>query len=196
MNRLAWLVCGVALLMSPSTVLGQRRGEGRSSGGGRPVAGLSNPDDTSGFKRAIALQASPEQIDQFHRLTESAEAARKSAQDILQVSKTASQPDFSHYTKPLSDQMEAIQSDNAKFLQSFSAAQKSGLKSVTKKLGKTNSAVIKQSKTLNRRLGHPGIDGKQVTIIAERLDKVLGDLQTRQLAVGGEMGIQGESRQR
>jgi hypothetical protein len=192
MNRLACLICGIVLLMSAFTVVAQRRG-GRGASEGRPLAGTSSPDDTSGFKRAVALQATPEQMAQFHRLTKSAEAARKSAQDILQVSKTASQPDLSHYANPLSNAMEEILSDNEKFLQSFSTIQKSGLKSVTKKLGKTNFEVTKQSKALTRRLGRPGINGKQLTLVAERLNKALADLQTRQLAVGNEMGIQDEA---
>ena len=88
--------------------------------------------------------------------------------------------------------MEEAQTDNENFLQSFLAVQKSGLKDVTKKLGKTNSDVTKQSEALTRELGHSGIDGKQIAGAAEKLERSLRDFQTKQLAVGAEMGIQGE----
>jgi hypothetical protein len=191
MNRLATLVCGIVLLLSPNTLLAPRRG-GHGASTGSPPTGVSNTDDLKDFNRAFALQATPDQVIQFHRLTKSIQAARKGAQDLLQVAENASKPDLFHYTNPLPSAVEEAQADNEQFLQSFSAAQKSGLKNLTKKLGKANSDVTKQSKALTRGLGHSGIDGKQIEGVAEKLDKALNDFQTKQLAVGIEMGIQGE----
>jgi hypothetical protein len=190
-NRLTWLVCGIVLLMSPHTVLAQRRG-GHGAGAGRPPTGVSNTDDLKDFKRAVALQATPDQVIQFQRLTKSTQAARKGAQDLLQLAENASNPNLFHSTNPLTSAVEEAQTDNEQFLQSFSAVQKSGLKDVTKKLGKANSDVTKQSKALNRGVGHSGIDGKQIAGVVDKLDKALSDFQTKQLAVGIEMGIHGE----
>jgi CHAT domain-containing protein len=144
------------------------------------------------FKRAVALQATPDQVVQFQRLTKSTQAARKSAQDIQQLAESANQPDLFRYPNPLTSAVEEAQTDNEQFLQSFSAVQKSGLKDLTKKLGKANSDVTKQSKALTRGLGHSRIDGKQIAGVVEKLDKALSDFQTKQLAVGTEMGIPGE----
>ena len=94
--------------------------------------------------------------------------------------------------KPLTSAVQEAQTDNEHFLQSFSAVQKSGLKDVTKKLGKANSDVTKQSKALTQGLGHSGIEAKQIAGVVEKLDKALSDFQTKQLAVGTEMGIQRE----
>src|SRR4030081_2651064 len=58
MNRLIWLVCGIALLMNPHTLVAQRRG-GRGAGTARAPAGVSTPDDLKDFKRAVALQGTP-----------------------------------------------------------------------------------------------------------------------------------------
>ena len=190
-NRLTWLVCGIVLLLNPPALLAQHRG-GRGAGAGRPATGASNTDDLKDFKRAVALQASPDQVIQFQRLTKSTQAARKGAQDLLQLAEGASKPDLFHYTDPLTSAVEQAQTDNEQFLQSFSGVQKSGLKDVTKKLGKANSDVTKQSKALARGVGHSGIDARQIAGVAEKLDKALSDFQTRQLAVGTEMGIQGE----
>jgi len=191
MNRLIWLVCGIALLMNPHTLVAQRRG-GRGAGTARTAGGVSTPDDLKDFKRAVALQATPDQALQFRRLTESTQAARKSAQDLSQLAEKASKTDLLRSTNPLASALEEVQTDNQIFLRSLSAAQKSGLKDVTRKLGKANSDVTKRNKGLTRDLERSPIAGRQISGVAESLDKALSSLQARQLAIGNEMGIQGE----
>ena len=159
------------------------------AGAGRPPTGVSSTDDLKDFKRAVALQATPDQLIQFDRLTKSTQAARKGAQELLQLAGSASQPDLFHLTYSLTSAVEEAQTDNE---QSFSAVQKSGLKDVTKKLGKANSHVTQQGKALTRALGHSGSAGKQIADIAEKLDKALSDVQSEQLAIGIEMGIQSD----
>ena len=192
MNRLIWLVCGIVLLMNPHTLLAQRRG-GRGADTASGPGGVSSTDDLKDFKRAVALQATPDQAVQFRRLTESTQAARKSAQDLSKLAEKASKTDLLRSTNPLASALEEVQTDNRIFLQSFSAAQKSGLKEVTKKLGKANSDVTKRNKALTRDLELSRIAGQQISVIAEKLDKTLSDLQARQLAIGSEMGIQDET---
>jgi hypothetical protein len=76
MNRLLWLVCGIALLMTPYALRAQRRG-GHGEGRARAPVGASSTDDLKDFKRTVALQASPDQVVRFRRLTESTQIARK-----------------------------------------------------------------------------------------------------------------------
>jgi hypothetical protein len=191
MNRLLWLLCGIVLLMNPYALLAQRRG-GHGAGAARAPAGESGADDLKDFKRAIALQASPDQVAQFRRLTESTQAARKTAQDLLKLAVNPSKTDSFRSTDELASALDKARTDNQKFLQSFSAVQRSGLKEVTKKLDRANSDVASRSKALTRDLERSPIAGQQYSGIAEKLDKALGDLQARQLAVGTEMGIQSE----
>jgi hypothetical protein len=191
MNRLLWLVSGIVLLMNPCALQAQRRG-GHGAGTARAPVGASSADDLKDFKRAVALQASPDQVVQFRRLTEGTQVARKSAQDLLKLAENASKSDFFRSTNPLTSELEVAQSENRKFLESFSAVQKSGLKEVTRKLDKANSDVTKRSKALTRDLEHSRITGQQISGAAEKLDKALSDLQVRQLAIGKEMGIQSE----
>ena len=191
MNRLIWLVCGIVLLLNPHILLAQRRG-GHGGGTGRAPAGGSGTDDLKDFKRAMALQASPDQVVQFLRLNESTQVARKSAQDLLKLADNASKTDLFRPTSLLASALEDAQTDNQKFLQTFSPVQKSGLKEITKKLGKANSDVTKGSKALTRDLERPPIGGQQISGVAEKLDKALSDLQARQLAIAKEMGIQSE----
>ena len=190
MNRL-WLVCGIVLLLNPYALLAQRRG-GHGAGTARPPAGESSTDDLKDFKRAIALQASPDQVAQFRRLTESTQVARKSVQDLVKLAENASKTDLFRSTDHLAGALDKAQTDNQNFLQSFSDVQKSGLKEITKKLGKANSDVTKRSKALTRDLERSRIAGQQISGAAEELDKALSDLQARQFAIGSEMGIQSE----
>jgi hypothetical protein len=192
MNRMIWPVCGIALLMNPQTLLAQRLG-GHGAGTARAPSGVSSTDDLKDFKRVVALQASPDQIVQFRRLTEGTQVARRSAQDLLKLAEIASKTDLSRSHRLLISALEEAQADNQNFLQSFSAVQKSGLKEVTKQLDKANSDVTMRSKALTRDLERSRIGGQQIVSgVAEKLDKALGDLQARQLAMGREMGIQSE----
>jgi hypothetical protein len=191
MNRLLCLVCGIVLLMNPYALLAQRRG-GRGEGTARAPVGASSTDDLKDFKRAVALQASPDQVVRFRRLAESTQIARKSAQDLLKFAENASKTDLFRSTDHLTSALEQAQTDNQNFLQSFSAVQKSELKKITKKLGKANSDVTKRSKALTWDLERSRIARQQISGVAERLDKALNVVQARQLAIGSEMGIQSE----
>jgi hypothetical protein len=177
--------------MSPHSLLAQHRG-GRSAGAARAPAGASSTDDLKDFKRAVALQASPDQVIQFQRLTKSTQAARKGAEDLLQLAENSSKLDLLRSNSPLTSALEEAQTDNENFLRSFSAVQKSGLKDVTKKLGKDNSDVSKRSKTLTRELERSRVAGQRISGIAEKLDNALSDFQARQLAIGSQMGIQSD----
>ncbi len=193
MNRLSVLVCDIVLLVIPCTLLAQHGGHG--AGAGRPPAGASNPapenSDMKDFNRAIALQATPEQVAWFQQLTKSTEAARKEAQELIQLAEHAKKPDSSHYAD-LNDAVEEAQSNSRQFVRSFSTPQQSGLKDQTKKLDKANADVSKQSKALTQELERSQFDGKKMANVMEKLNKVLTGFQTDQLDIGKEMGIQPE----
>jgi hypothetical protein len=190
-NRLPWLICSIVLLMSPHTLLAQHRGGHGTSAGGGPTE-VPDTDALKDFKRAAGLQATPDQVIQFRRLTKSTEVALKGVQDLLHLAESASKPDLFHYANPLTSAVEEAQTDNGEFLHSFSTVQKSGLKDVTKMLGKADSDVAKQRNALAHTLGRSGIGARQIAGVAEELDKALREFQARQLAVGVGMGIQGE----
>jgi hypothetical protein len=191
MNRLLWLVCGIVLLMNPYALLAQRRGR-HGAGTASAPAGESSADDLKDFKRAVALQASPDQVVQFRRLSESTQVARKTVHDVVKLAEKPSKTDLFRSTDQLASALEKARTDNQKFVQSFSAVQKSGLKEVTKKLDQANSDVTKRSKALTRDLERSPIADQQYFGVAGKLDRALSDLQARQLAIGREMGIQSE----
>jgi uncharacterized membrane protein len=172
MTRWAWLACAVALLIAPQLQAQHRGSHGAGTGAGQ--AGASPNDSLSDFKRAVALQASPEQTLQFQQWTKDTDIARKSAQQLLKAASGQN-------TQALSDALDDAETDHDRFLGSFSAEQRTGLKDLTKKLAKANSEVAKQSKVL-RGSGAPAGE-------IEKLDMALGDLQASQAAIGREMGI-------
>jgi len=178
--------------MSPHALLAQHGGHG-GAGAGRPSTGASNPapnnSDINDFNRAIALQATPDQVARFRQLMKSTEAATKEAQDLTQHAENAAKPDSSRYAG-LNDAVEEARSNNLQFLRTFSASQQSGLKHLTKKLGKADSNVSKQSKVLAKELERSEIDAKKTANVVQKLDKALTGFQSEQLDIGKEMGIQ------
>jgi hypothetical protein len=190
--RSKWLACAIVFLAGSPALLAQHRG-GRGATGGRPTTGTSDTDDLKEFKRVVALQATPEQVIQFQQLAKRTAVARKSVQDLRQLADSAGQLDVLHGANPLTTAVAEAQTDSERFLQSFSALQKSGLKNELKRLGKANSQLTKQSRALTQSLERSRIDVKQIAGAGERLDKVLDDFQTRQRAIGKEMGIQDEA---
>jgi hypothetical protein len=180
MKRTAVWMFGMVLLVGPQTVLAQHRGTHGAGAAGAPT-GATDSQDLKDFNRTVALQATPEQTDQFKQLMKSMEAARKKVHDLLQVDPKDSNPDALHRSYELADAVDDAQLDNARFVAGLSAAQKSGLKEFTKKLGKANSEISKQSKALRA-------SGRSQAVV-EKLDKALSDLQTNQIAIGREIGI-------
>ena len=186
MKRVIGLIFGLVLLMGPQAAFAQHHGQG-GGGAGRPSGG-SDSTDLSDFKRAMALAASPDQIAQFRELTKSTQAAKKSAQDFLQAASKGDSAALSRNADALSDAVAEAQDANQKFLQMFSAGQKSLLKNVTKKLGKANSEITKESKALQA--SHS--DAEHARAQVEKIDSALGEFEAQQADLANQMGIPAE----
>jgi hypothetical protein len=190
LNRLSFLICGIVLLTTASSLLAQRGGHGTSAG--RSPAGtnpVSNTSDISDFNRSIALQASPDQIARFQQLTKSMDTARNEAQDLIHPAGDSKKPDSSRYAD-LNDAVQEAQSNNRQFVFSFSLPQQSELKLLIKKLKKADSDLSKQSKALAQELERLTIDGSKINNVVEKLNQALTTFQADVLDVGKEMGIQ------
>jgi hypothetical protein len=185
------LLFQIVLLVCPSTLLAQRGGHGS----GRPSTVASNPTASTGdmndFNRAIALQATPDQVAQFQQLDKSTEAASEQAQNLIQPLKNAGMPNSSRYSD-LSDALDEAQTNIQRFVGSFSSAQQSGLKPQIKKLSKADSDLSKQSKALAQELERSQINDKKLLAVTEKLDKALTGFRTELIDLEKEMGIQPE----
>ena len=193
MSRLTALALGTVLLFCPHGAFGQHGGHGGGRGGAPHSTGGGTTSDSSlqDFNHALAVQATADQASQFRALAKGTEAARKQAQDLLQLAaKANNSADFSQQTAALKDAVEDAQGGNKYFVKSFTKSQKAGLKELTKKLEKADSAVARQRKVLDQKLGHAKGDSEGIASTADRLEKALAEFQTQQLSLGKEMGIQ------
>ena len=186
------LAIGTLLLLSASTLLAQHGGHGGGGRRGSPGAGSTDTSDASlaDFNRALAVQATSDQISHFPQLTKSTEAARKLAQDCSGLSgKADSATEFSRRTAALKEAVEEAQGSNQDFVKSFTKSQKAGLKELTKKLEKADSEVGKLWKDLERQLGGAKAVTEAIALTADKLEKALEEFQSQQIELGKEMGI-------
>jgi hypothetical protein len=179
-------------LLVTSIALAQRRG-GRGGGGKSNPTGVGDTEspEAKEITRAAALQARPDQVEQFQQLTKSDQLAHENVQTLLQHASPTDKPDLFHLTKSLSDSVDEAQTENQRFVQSLSDPQKSGLKELTKKLAKASSELTKENNALNKELERSKVNDSQIVEVVKRLDKALADFQSKQAAIGSEMGIQG-----
>jgi hypothetical protein len=171
--RRYFLAYAIVLLLSSHTLLAQHGGH---HGATAPPAGQAPaPDDLTDFKRAILLQATPEQVLRFQRASTSLDSARQSLQQVrLNTGDSSALEDLSF---ALTD----VQIDSSRFLASFSEAQRSGLKEYIKKLVKANGELTRQGKALEASNVSPAA--------LEKIDHALNEMQSCKAAMGNEMGI-------
>ncbi|MFI5098824.1 MAG: hypothetical protein ACHQT6_12695 [Candidatus Acidiferrales bacterium] len=190
----AILIVGIALLTSPRRMLAQHSGGGHGmptggGGAGRP-SGVSEKDDLKDFHRAMAVQANAEQRAAFAKVAQYAQAASDRLQAFREsLQKVPASSPLSDRETALDQAIEKARAGNKNFLTSFSSAQKSGLKDITGKLAKADSALDKQMKALDQIVQIPKPDSEQTANSAANLDKALASFQSEQLALAREMGI-------
>lgn len=191
-NRPVALAIGTLLLLSASTLLAQHGGHGGGGRRGSPGAASGDTSDASlaDFNRALAVQATSDQISHFPELAKSTEAARNLAKDFSGMSgKADSVTEFYRQTAALKAAVEEAQGSNQDFVKSFTKSQKAGLKELTKKLEKADSEVTKQWKDLEKQVGGTKAVSEGMAGTADKLEKALEEFQSQQIELGKEMGI-------
>jgi hypothetical protein len=193
MNRFMVLVVGTVLLVSASTLLAQHGGHGGGgSHRGSPGAASGDTSDAglADFNRALAVQATSDQISHFPQLARSTEAARSLAKGFSGMSgKADSVTEFYRKTAALKAAVEEAQGGNQDFVKSFTKSQKAGLKELTKKLEKADSEVTKQWKDLEKQVGGTKAVSEGMAGTADKLERALEEFQSQQIELGKEMGI-------
>jgi hypothetical protein len=189
-NAATSLLLGI-LLTRPGLATAQHHGghggPGSIPGGsGRPT-GVEEKDTLKDFHQAMAVQATSQQITEFHALVKISEAAKVELQTFLRqrdVQISAAAP-TSGNTK-LDEALNNARGATKKFVEGFSATQKSGLKEATKRLNKAESSLEEEEKKLDQA---PQTTGADMAARAQSLDLALTELSNQQLALGREMGI-------
>jgi hypothetical protein len=190
-----YIFCVLGLISAPLAFAQYHGGGGHRNGGGvsGPTPDTSN-SDIRGLQRAMAVQATPDQIVQFRQLNDSTQSARRRLQELLKLPASTPKPDWVHNTYPMTSDVEEALAENERFLQSFTKEQKDGLKKFSKQLLKADSAITNDNKKLSRDLESDAVGGAQIAGTIERLKKALDDFQSQQLAIAAEMGIQSQAK--
>src|SRR5208283_5295962 len=163
------------LLTCPGLATAQRHGghggAGSIPGGtGRPT-GVEDKDTLKDFHQAMAVQASSQQIAEFQALIKTTETGKAELQTLLrQSSEKNGAPASAAGSAKLDQSLDSARSDSQKFVEAFSAAQKSGLKEATKRLEKAEASLDEQEKKLDQALQTAT---GEIKARAEDLDKAL-----------------------
>jgi hypothetical protein len=178
-------------LLFPLAVLGQHGGRhGASTSSSSGTNAPPEDSDVATLKHAIAVQATEEQAGQFRLMIKSTEAARQQARNLQQLgSKAVNSEGLASKATGLQDSVEEAQRENRTFRQSLSDSQEAGLKNLTKRLAKSDSAVSKDAKAISKQLGQRTLNSGPVASAAANLEKALALFQSDQLNLGKEMGI-------
>lgn len=182
-----------AFLLYSGTMTAQRHGGG--FGGGVPGAnnrptGVDEKDSLKDFHHALAVQATSQQIAEFQALIKETEAAKTRLQTFMQQRRKAgggSEPAVT--VAELDESLQHSRAESQKFVEGFSAAQKSGLKDLLKKLGKAESDLEAGQKKLDETLQAENKPNAEIDSRGEDLTKSLADFSSQQLALGREMGV-------
>ncbi len=186
-------VIAVLFVLFPLAILGQHGGRHGATTGttnGGTTAPAEDPDMAT-FKHAMAVQATEGQIGQFHLMIKSTEAARQQAHDLQHLGTSESDSVvLTHKATGLEDSVEEAQSENRAFRRSLLDSQEAGLKNLTKKLTKSDSAVSKSAKAISQQLDRGTLNSERLANAAANLEKALAVFQSDQVNLGKEMGIQ------
>lgn len=160
-------------------------------GGPDRMRGIDSTDDLKGFDRALALQATNEQVTAYAAMVKSTETAIDEMEVFLeQVRKQTSTPQFSGSVHALDQALEKARSENKQFLGSFSKPQQSGLRDLSLKVAKADSDLGQQSILLDQRVGDANLDFQQIASYAKNLNLALVNFHDQQFSLGRGMGIE------
>ena len=99
-------------------------------------------------------------------------------------------PEFSDPADDLKDAVQEAHEGSKEFVEKFSQPQKSGFKSLTKKLAKANADLAKLGQALNQEVGRANPDNQSMAAVLKKLEQALMNLQAEQNDLGKAMGIQ------
>jgi hypothetical protein len=182
------LFVGAGLLLSAGDLVAQRGGGG-GIGGGAPVAGTNRPggvdekDDLRGFHRAMAVQATSEQIAQFRAVMKKTETASREFDELVKADS-----EVSARVPAVRMAIESARTDTGKFVSGLSEAQKTGLKEIAAKLMKSESELGEQAKILDSS-GDAREESARIAGRADGLRKALANFRNEQDGLAVEMGI-------
>jgi hypothetical protein len=183
------VIVTVLFLSFPICLMGQRGGQRSTSANSSGNTPAEDPDVAT-FKHAVAEQATDEQVEQFHQMVKSTEAARQQAHDLQVLgSKSGDSENLTSKATTLQNFLERALSDTQNFRRSFTDSQEATLKNQAKKLTKSEAAVSKRAKAMAQQLEQGTPNAGRLGNDAANVEKEIVVLQSDQISLGKQMGI-------
>ena len=198
-SGLRTVLLGAALVAYPCTSFAQHGGGGGHIGGsaagggglssGNRATGIENKDDLRDFHEIMAVQASNEQKAAYAVMVKSTAAASAQLQGFIALLvKENNASEIAQRDKSSADAIETARTLNKKFLEGFSEPQKSGLKEITKRLGKADSELAQAARSLDQQV-ETSAASAQMAGAARSVEGALTGFQREQVDLGDEMSI-------
>lgn len=198
-SRVKAIVLAAVLLAYPCGMWAQHGGGGGHVGGGvaggeglsagNHASGVDAKDDLRDFHEIMAVQASAEQKTAYAAMVKSTTGASTELKILIGlIGKENSVQEVASHDKTLEDAIETARTLNKRFLEGFSEAQKSGLKEITKRLGKADSELAQQAKALDQAVETNAV-AAQMANTAQGLERAFTSFQHEQTGLGEEMSI-------
>ncbi len=185
-SRVTMAALAIVLTLSPWSLWAQRGGgrggHGNPAGAAKGVPAEDN--DLKDFNRAVALQATPQQVDLFRQLAKDTTAAAAKAENLAQHPEKIKED-----ASILAYVVEVARDGSHDFLAELSHAQKSGLKVWRKNVEKADAYVGKSWKALSKDLEQKSAADKRIAADNESLQKALAKSLIEQWNLAEKMGI-------
>jgi hypothetical protein len=186
------LILGIVLLAIPVGAFAQRHGGTSSSPGQGGLNSYSRPDgvdekDTlEDFHHVLAVQATSQQISEFQTLVKATDAVKSESQTFIEEIAKA-EAASTESGAALDQAWQDARRKNQHFEESFSSAQRDGLKEITKRLDKAESDVEQERGRLNQSLRAGNAPDSSSR--GDSLNRALTEFSNEQLALAREMSI-------
>jgi hypothetical protein len=143
------------------------------------------------FGRLIAIQARPDQVNDFNSAIASTDNALQTSRELQRLGASAKNIALVNaMSLRLRDAMDDVEHYNGRLFASFTKFQASELKKLTKSLHKSYSHAARDALTVQQLMEPGKVVPDRLTTGAANLEKTLSDFRTDEIRLGREMGIQ------
>lgn len=155
---------------------------------GAPTA--ENTAELETFSRAVAIQARPDQVGYFQSAIQSTDAALQESRDLANLGPAGNTtPNLNAKSLQLRDALDDIEHYSRIFVASFSKAQQTELKKLTRNMHKSYSVVSKEAGIVSQQIEPGKVVLEQVKGSAANLERALSNFRSDQIRLAREMGI-------
>ncbi len=182
------------MLLSASTLMFAQFGSMGGHVGPNTSGGVDEKDQLKTFHQAMAVQATSQQSTEFRSVVKSTEAASRELEGLANEAGKQEDATVAHPTPQPSGRVSALRraleearQETRKFLDGFSAAQKSGLREASVRLLKAEADLGEREKMLDANFVNP--NPADTRPVREELEKVLANFRKEQDSLAVEMGI-------